>query len=177
VSIVSLPPDADLQVDAEVEGWVLDPRRALALLGASYSANAYPFSTAHQNCNQWVVETLAAAWSGADPAAEARARAQAWLQAQAFVPTTVALGAPWWRLAVPLVPWVHDDDHPAEDLAQGRYRVSLPPAIEDFVRQRWPGAARVELCHDERHLVVRRGWRPLDRDCTPEAGDAVLRWQ
>ncbi|MCK7494979.1 MAG: DUF2145 domain-containing protein [Comamonadaceae bacterium] len=28
----------------------------------TYSANAYPFSTRYQNCNQWVMELLASAW-------------------------------------------------------------------------------------------------------------------
>jgi hypothetical protein len=177
LSIVTLPPEADPQADAEVEDWVLDNRRALALQGGTYSANAYPFRATYQNCNQWVVEVLAAAWGGADPAADVRAQAQAWLRAQAFAPTTIALTAPWWRLAALFVPWVHTDDHPAEDLAHDRVRISMPPSIEAFVRQRWPGAARVELCHDERHLVVRRGWTPLGSGCEPSADDVVTRWR
>lgn len=177
LTAVLLPAGAGPQAEAEVEDWVLDSRRALALLGGRYSANAYPFSTTYQNCNQWVVEVLAAAWGGADAAADVRAQAQSWLQAQAFAPTVIELAAPWWRLAAVFVPWVFTDDHPPEDLAQDRVRFTMPPAIEAFVRQRWPGAQRVELCHDQRHLVVRRGWQPLARDCEPADGDAVLPWR
>ena len=51
-----------------------DNRQALSLLGATYSANAYPFSLQYQNCNQWVAEMLAAAWGALAAATTARAR-------------------------------------------------------------------------------------------------------
>jgi len=176
LAIVTLPARADPQEDAEVERWALDNRRALALLGGRYSANAYPFSTTYQNCNQWVVEMLAAAWGGADPDADVRAQAQSWLRGQGFAPTVIELASPWWRLAPLVVPWVATDDHPGDDLGQDRVRLTMPPSIEAFVRQRWPGAVRVELCHDERHLVVRRSWQPLGRGCEPAEGDVVQPW-
>ena len=62
VSVVLLPPDRA----APLETAALDKRTALALLAADYSANAYAFSARYQNCNQWVAELLARAWSGAD---------------------------------------------------------------------------------------------------------------
>lgn len=39
-----------------------DDRRAVGLLAARYSANAYAFGLRYQNCNQWTVEMMAAAW-------------------------------------------------------------------------------------------------------------------
>ena len=58
VSVVLLPAAAA----AALERAVLDNGRPCRLLGATYSANAYPFSARYQNCNQWVMEMLAAAW-------------------------------------------------------------------------------------------------------------------
>ncbi|MDH5330854.1 MAG: DUF2145 domain-containing protein, partial [Aquincola sp.] len=58
VSIVLLPREAAVQLERAA----LDNARVLRLLAAAYSANAYPFSVRYQNCNQWVVELLAAAW-------------------------------------------------------------------------------------------------------------------
>src|SRR5499427_2941883 len=52
------------------------------LVATDYSANAYPFSVRYQNCNQWVIEMLAAAWGGLTDGAALRARAQAWLSNQ-----------------------------------------------------------------------------------------------
>jgi hypothetical protein len=37
-----------------------------------------------------------------------------------------------------------------------------------------PGAQRLEFCHTERHVVVRRGWTPLAEGCVPEDGDTVV---
>jgi hypothetical protein len=42
------------------------------------------------------------------------------------------------------------------------------------VRERLPGAQRIELCHDERQIVIRRGWTPIGDGCRAEAGDQVL---
>ena len=58
VSIVLLPRGEA----AALERTTQDKARALRLLAASYSANAYPFSLRYQNCNQWVMELLATAW-------------------------------------------------------------------------------------------------------------------
>jgi len=51
VSIVLLP-DAQAR---ELQAAALDNARALRLLAATYSANAYPFSLRYQNCNQWEI--------------------------------------------------------------------------------------------------------------------------
>lgn len=159
---------------------VLAPDRAAQPLHPHYSANAHAFSLRYQNCNQWVAETLALAWGAAAPGAEAavpaRAAAQAWLRAAGYAPQVLRVGnRPLMALAATL-PWLHNDDHPAEDLAAGLYRVSLPGAIEAFVRQREPAAQRLEFCHDTEKIVLRRGWQPLGERCEAEAGDEVLRF-
>ncbi|RYY55174.1 MAG: DUF2145 domain-containing protein, partial [Comamonadaceae bacterium] len=77
VSIVFLPRE---QADALLRA-ALDRQRALRLLAATYSANAYPFSLRYQNCNQWVAELLATAWGELPDGPDLRQRAQHWLQA------------------------------------------------------------------------------------------------
>jgi hypothetical protein len=204
VSIVFLP---DTQA-AALEAAALDKRQALALLGAEYSANAYPFSTRYQNCNQWVAELLATAWrrpdegpprdppgsptatespnQALDPAddtaedttagraATRRAAAQQWLARQGFIPHEFDLSWPPLMALGAFIPWVHSGDHPAEDLADGRYRVSLPTSIEAFVRRTVPGASRIELCHTGRQVVIHRGWTPIGDACRAEADDTVV---
>lgn len=178
VSVVLMPADAA----APVAQAALDNRRALAMLHPDYSANAYPFSQRYQNCNQWVLEMLASAWGGAasagSPAPDAadeppRAAAQRWLQARGYRPTVFDVGLPlMWASA--FVPYVHRDDHPADDLAARRFLVSMPASIEAFVQVAAPGAERVEFCHNERHVVVHRGWGAIAEGCVPGDGDTVL---
>ena len=114
VSVVLLP----TAEAAEVEQAALDKRQSLQMLGATYSANAYPFSLQYQNCNQWVAEVLALAQGRLNDGAPPREQAQAWLKGQGYTPSVMDVG---WRplmWAAYLVPWLHNDDHPAEDLAQ-----------------------------------------------------------
>lgn len=167
LSIVLLPARAG----AALEKVALDAGQALALLGRAYSANAHPFSTRYQNCNQWLAELLALAWGARAPTRE---DAQAWLAARGYAPAPVQDVAPWMLAAAAFVPWLHTDDHPPEDLQATRVRTSLPAAIEDFVRAQWPGAERIELCHDGARAVLRRGWAPVAEDCRPAEGDRVI---
>jgi hypothetical protein len=37
-----------------------------------------------------------------------------------------------------------------------------------------PGAERIELCHDAKQVVIRRGWTPIADGCVPAAGDRVI---
>jgi hypothetical protein len=170
LSIVFLPPD---EAQA-LERTALDNGAALQLLNEHYSANAYAYALSYQNCNQWVSELLALAWgmpSGDEPP---RARAQQWLQAQGYEPSTVQVGSRWLMWASVFIPWVHNDDHPAEDLARRVYRVSMPASIEQFVQQRLAGATRVEVCHRGARVVVHRGWDPVAEGCEPGPGDEVI---
>ena len=182
VSLVFLP-EAPA---AELEDLALDNRRALQLLSTAYSANAYPWSLRYQNCNQWLSELLATAWGHLEPPAalesaaaltpeaEARARAQRWLKLQGYEPSRFDVGyRPLIWLGAAL-PWLHNDDHPPEDLERAIYRVSMPASIEAFVHAALPQATRVELCHSEHQVVIRRGWEPIAEGCRPGAQDTVI---
>lgn len=170
ISIVLLPEEPA----AALEAAALDNARALRLLAATYSANAYAYSLRYQNCNQWVAELLAAAWGGLDDAEALRAHAQQWLQAQGYEPPPVDVGSHLLMFAAQFVPFVHLDDHPEADRFALQLRVSLPASIEGFVHRRLPGAQRLEFCHDGEQMVVRRGWgAPIPEGCKPEAGDTV----
>lgn len=168
LSLVFLPPDV---ADA-LERTALDTPQALALLGATYSANAYAWGQRYQNCNQWVAELFATARGGL--AAADRAEAQQWLQAQGYAPSVIDLGFAPLRWLSAFSPWLHNDDHPADDLQHARYRVSMPASIEAFVQATVPGARRVEVCHAGPRVVVHTGWTPIGADCEPGEGDTVV---
>jgi hypothetical protein len=165
------PPAPD---SALLERAALDNRLALSLLGGQYSANAYAFGTRYQNCNQWVAELMAFAWGHLRDSDAPRERAQAWLRAQGYAATPVKIPSHWLMFAGQFVPLVHVGDHPLDDIHALALHVSVPTAIEDFVRREAPQTRRVELCHDERHIVVRRGWEPLGAGCDPLPGDDVI---
>jgi hypothetical protein len=169
VSVVLLPEPESKRLEAAA----LDKRGALSLLAGVYSANAFAFSERYQNCNQWVAELLASAW--ADAPLTSRTDAQAWLVQRDYRPSEFDIHHRWLlSLAMVFVPWLHRDDHPAEDLHAARLRISMPSSIEAFVRQQVPGATRMEFCHNERHMVVRRGWEPIAEGCEPGDGDTVI---
>ena len=170
VSIVFLPGDDA----AALELAALDDRRALQLLGATYSANAYAFSQRYQNCNQWLAELLALAWNAQTPADDARAQAQRWLQDQGYSPSVIRVG---WRPLMwlaDLMFWLHSDDHPGDDLAATQFRVSMPASIEDFVHRRTPQATRIELCYTAQQVVLHRGWQAIAQGCIAGADDEVV---
>ncbi len=175
ISLVTWPAEGHA-IAGPVRRAALDNGLALALLGGRYSANAYPFSTRYQNCNQWLVELLAAAWGGIAPGPDAREHAQRWLAAQGYEPTRVAVG---WRpvmwAGATFSPWLNNDDHPDEDLVAATYRISLPAAVEGLVRAQVPAAGRIQFCYTSRHVLVRRGWGPLQAEkCVAEPGDEVI---
>jgi hypothetical protein len=165
------PPEAD---SALLERAALDKPLALALLGDSYSANAYAFGTRYQNCNQWVAELLAFAWGHLAESSAPRARAQAWLRAQGYAAKPVKIPSHWTMFAGQFVPLVHVGDHPLDDIHALALHISVPTTIEDFVHREAPRTRRVELCHDERRIVVHRGWEPLGAGCEPLPGDDVI---
>lgn len=170
VSIVWMP-----QVQAaQVERAAQDKARALRLIAPRYSANAYPFSLRYQNCNQWVAELLATAWGALADGEDLRARSQEWLAAHGYAPPPVDVRSHAYMFAGTFVPWIHYDDHPADDRFALRFRTSLPQALEAFVRERAPGARRIELCHDARQVVIHEGWDPVPDGCLPRAGDRVI---
>jgi hypothetical protein len=187
LSIVLLPSAEALALERAA----LDKALALGLLAGRYSANAPAYGLDAQNCNQWVMELLAAAWgapvdaaatdgaaaTGATapgPDTAARAAAQRWLRAQGYAPPAVPVGSHLLMLAAHVIPWVHVSGHPQDDVFALRFHTTTPAAIEAFVRERLPGAQRIELCHDERQVVIRRGWEPLADGCRPADGDRVV---
>ena len=173
ISLVFLPEDRA----AALERAALDNRQALQMLGATYSANAYPFDARYQNCNQWVAELLAQAWgepSDENEGGGARVHAQAWLKAQGYTPTRFEVQSRALMFAGGFVPWLHSDDHPIEDVEQMVYRVSMPASIEAFVQAQVPGASRVEFCHTDRQVVVHRGWEPIADGCVAGPEDSVI---
>jgi hypothetical protein len=152
----------------------LDDAQSLSVLGSTYSANAYPFSTRYQNCNQWVMEMVATAWGGLDDTLpDARGQAQAWLAAQGYEPTQ--FDVPWHPMEwiVGVLTLLHNDDHPPAELAADRYSVSMPRSIDAFVRTNAPGAARLEICHSGRRIVVHAGWDEMGDACLPAGDDRV----
>ncbi len=170
LSIVLLPEGAQAALEREA----LNDARALALLGGTYSANAHAWGTRFQNCNQWLAELLASAWGGDGSTAPTRLKSQQWLAAHRYEPAAVDVGSHLWMLTSHFMPWLHAQDHPQDDLFALRYRVSLPQSIEAFVRAQHPQAERIEVCHDERHVVLRRGWEPMGPGCRPGPGDRVV---
>lgn len=175
VSLVFLPPERA----GPLRATAVDKHHALGVLGASYSANAYPFSTRHQNCNQWVAELLADAWgandSGSD--ADARTRAQAWMRAQGYLPTVFTVSAHPMTWLPEVVPWLSNDDHPSEEVAHDRYNVSMPASIETFVQATVPQATRIEICHAGRRVVLHRGWDDIADGCVAGSGDQTFELQ
>lgn len=167
IRVLLLPPEAAAPLAAAVR----DRPLALGLLNARYSANAYPFNTRFQNCNQWVAELIAAASTGA----RSREAAQAWLRREGYAPEPVQV-SPWLLLAGHAVPWLHFGDHPVEQLDAGRVQTSLPDSLDAFAQQRWPAARRLEFCHGPHGVVRREGGAPLADGCVPQAGDRVSPW-
>ncbi|WP_082491767.1 DUF2145 domain-containing protein [Duganella sp. Leaf126] len=172
ISVVRLPPEAVLALRPAL----LDRPRVTHLLAAQYSANAYAFSTRYQNCNQWVAEMLAAGWGDLADDDHLRERAQDWLRTARYTPAPVAIDSWWLMQAGRFVPLLHLDDHPDHDRAARQLVISLPTSLERFVQYRFPASERVELCHDDKRVVVRHGWTPIADGCVPDftQGDRVI---
>lgn len=76
------------EVQATLLPMLKDNARLAQLHTPAYSMVAYPWSTTYQQSNQWAIEALAMAQ---EPAAQTRERAQAWLQLQGYLPTTLRI--------------------------------------------------------------------------------------
>jgi hypothetical protein len=168
LSIVRLPPAAAQALQRAA----LDRARALRLLAGTYAANAHAWSLTTQNCNQWLVELIAAGAADLPDGPDLRARAQAWLQSAGYRPRAVDAGSHWLLFAAGFVPWLRLDDRP--DPHSLVFQVSLPDSIEAFVRARWPAAERIELCHAGPRVVLRRDGAPIADGCVAEPGDREI---
>ena len=78
------------EVQAALLQVLTDDHRLVQWHTPAYSVVAYPWSTKYQQSNQWALETLA---GSLDPAANTRARAQAWLQLHDYQPTVLHIDA------------------------------------------------------------------------------------
>ena len=170
ISIVRLP----AETVPPLRRTLLDLPRVQHLLAGSYSANAYAYGLAYQNCNQWVVELLATAWGELPDGPDLRQRAQAWLRTAPYTPEPVTIPSRWLMFGAAFVPLVHLGDHPREAVDAMQLQVSLPSTLETLVRQRLPASERVEICHDGRQVVVHRGWQPVAEGCIPGEQDRVI---
>jgi hypothetical protein len=170
VSIVQLP----TQSGASLAAMALDTPRVLELLAARYSADAYPFSTRYQNCNQWVMEVIALAWGNLADDSDLRRSAQQWLRDAQYSPRPVSLGSPLVVLALLFVPLLHLDDQPINDVLSLQLKISLPSTIETFVRDRVAAATRTEVCYNDQAIVIHHGWDPVADGCRPAGDDQVL---
>ncbi|WP_076592223.1 DUF2145 domain-containing protein [Herminiimonas arsenitoxidans] len=170
ISIVKLPSDPAQMFKVTS----LDKARALRLLAASYSANAYAYGLSYQNCNQWVMEILAAAWGNLPDGDDLRERAQLWLRQAGYAPEPVAVNSHWLMFASSFVPLLHLDDHPEDDRYAMKLKISLPATVETFVQEKFPTSERVEICHDGKRVVVHRGWSPIADGCIPGEGDRII---
>ncbi|MBK7507252.1 MAG: DUF2145 domain-containing protein [Comamonadaceae bacterium] len=143
LSIVLLPDAAA----APIERATRDDQQALKLLGDTYSANAYAFSTRYQNCNQWLAELMASAWAPAADAGENRTRA-AGADRGRLRPTGWSwAGSPLVWLAGQ-IRWLHTDDHPADDPGDARFRVRACRRRSRLLcASRSPTPGALELCY------------------------------
>ncbi len=104
-----------------------------------YNVVAYPFSTAYQNSNQWLLEVLAVAIAD-DPLVADRDAAQQWLRAHRYRPSTLGIPA-MTRLGADLFKAnVAFDDHPFAERMAGRIDAVTVESVVTFVRTTLPDA-------------------------------------
>jgi hypothetical protein len=120
---------------------LVDNEAAARLHERRYSLVAYPWSTRYQQSNQWAVETLAAAADGATT----RAGAQAWLQAQGYVPTVLHLGL-FTRLgARATAANIAFDDHPNSERFADRIATTTVDSVWRWLPSAGWGTAPVTV--------------------------------
>lgn len=101
---------------------------------ASYSLIAQPYSTRHQNSNQWVLEQIAAALAMPGEVSN-RSNAQRWLRASDFVPSEIRI-APFERIGARLFSAnVYFDDHTNEEMQSGHYQTVTVESVIRFVER------------------------------------------
>jgi hypothetical protein len=115
---------------------------ALSLHQPLYSAVAYPFATAYQNSNQFVLENLALAHSGAMTGS--RDTAIRHLRETGFQPHVVRFSG-LERLSGSFKANVRFDDHPPSAARENRYAVVTVQAVERWLSATGLLASRVEL--------------------------------
>lgn len=170
ISLVFLPS----YMEGGVQTSALDNKTALSLLGGDYSANAYAYSTKYQNCNQWLIEMLAHVWGALPAEINGRQSAQAWLKEQQYQPSDINVKYRFYIWASYFVPLIHTDDHPADNISNKDFMVSMPASIEGFVHTMVPGARRVELCLKDNTVIIHQGWELMKDNCVAGEGDKTV---
>jgi hypothetical protein len=111
---------------------------AIRLHEPRYNEIAYPWSTRYQNCNQWVLEVIAAARDTQGVAS--RATAQAWLRTAGYQPSTLHV-TPFEQLGAQVFATnIAFDDHPQDRVLAGDIDVVTAESVIDFVTRIDAGA-------------------------------------
>jgi hypothetical protein len=106
----------------------------LVLHERSYSLIAHPYSTRHQNSNQWILEQIAAAMAPPGEVSN-RAQAQRWLRAREYAPSEIRI-APFERIGARLFAAnVYFGDHSNEEMQTGRYQTVTVESVIRFVER------------------------------------------
>jgi hypothetical protein len=110
---------------------------------ARYNMLAYPFKTAYQNSNQWLLESWAAAMS--DFPVTDRTQAQAWLKLANYqpitlhIPTMTRLGGRMFRANIAF------DDQPFDRRMAGQIDTVTVESVVRFVHQVDPGSHDIDI--------------------------------
>lgn len=122
-------PGRDLQV--RLAG-LLRSSAAQRLHTASYSLIAHPYSTLHQNSNQWLLEMIAAAVAPPGQIID-RASAQRWLAESGYTAAEIRI-SPAQRIGARLFSAnVRFDDREARELETGRYQVVSAESVAAYL--------------------------------------------
>jgi hypothetical protein len=173
ISVVILPNDGSDRI-AQL---ALNNQQSLHLLNPNYSAIAYGLGQQYQNCNQWVIEMIASALCcKSDDALALVGRSQAldWLRQQSYQPEVIDVGSRFLMWIAPFVPLIALDDHPTEDVSLRRLHISMPTAIERFLLAKLAQSQRIQFCHNQHQIVIRRIGPELAQGCIAEASDQVI---
>jgi len=142
-SLIMIP---DAKTQEALWGLLHNPVALEQMHSTSYSVVAYPFSTLHQNSNQWVLEVLAEAQGG--KVISGRERAQAWLKANGYQPSTLKIGM-FKRLGGRMFKAnVAFDGQPGDRRAAGLIDVVTVDSIRQFMKS-------LEIEQSEREVIAK----------------------
>jgi hypothetical protein len=132
-AMMVLAPD----VQARLLPALRDNRSVAQLNTPAYNMVAYPWSVKYQQCNQWLLETIAMTQ---DRAASTRERAQAWMKLQGYQPTTLRI-SPFKRLGARMsAANIAFDDHPNEKRFTDRIETVTVDSVFAFLSRTGLGA-------------------------------------
>ena len=123
-------------VQARLIAVLQNPTRALRLHNAPYSMVSYAWGQTYQHSNQWALETMAQAMGSGDvPGLDGRLRAQDWLRAKGYQPTTLNLG-PLTRLGGRVTQAnIAFDDHPTVKRFSNRIETVTVDSVFDWMQR------------------------------------------